>query len=376
MDIPKKDVARFRDNLQDEVEGAALYAALAAAETDPVRKDLFLQLSQAEAGHAQFWRDKLVAAGIDDEKIRPSFRTRLMIRLAQRFGPRFVLPTIAAAESSGQSRYAAQPDAQGLAADERGHASVLHAAVVGSAANPPASGADIARAERWHRGTSGNDLRAAVLGANDGLVSNFCLIMGIAGAGAANSVILLTGFAGLIAGAFSMALGEWLSVTNSRELAEAQIAREREELEQTPEAEQKELALIFQAKGLEKAEAQRVAAQIMSNKETALETLVREELGIDPAELGGNPWSAAGISFLLFAAGAIVSLLPFLFLNGTPAVAASVGLSALALFAIGVVTSLFNGRSPWFSAARQVIVGCAAAAVTYGAGAFLGVSIT
>ena len=138
----------------------------------------------------------------------------------------------------------------------------------------------------------------------------------------------------------------------------------------------KELALVFQAKGLEKAEAQRVAAQIISNKETALDTLVREELGIDPAELGGNPWSAAGISFLLFAAGAIVSLLPFLFLKGMPAVGASVALSALALFAIGVVTSLFNGRSPWFSAARQVVVGCAAAAVTYGAGALLGVSIT
>ena len=375
MDIPKKDVARFRDNLQDEVEGSALYAALAAAETDPVRKDLFLQLSQAEAGHAQFWRDKLAAAGIHDEKIAPNFRTRLMMRLAKRFGPRFVLPTIAAAESVGQSRYAAQPDAQALAADERGHAVVLNAAVQGDATPAPMVGADIARAERWHRGASGNDLRAAVLGANDGLVSNFCLIMGIAGAGAVNSVILLTGFAGLLAGACSMALGEWLSVTNSRELAEAQIAREREELEQTPEAEQKELALIFQAKGLEKDEAQRVAAQIMSNKETALDTLVREELGIDPAELGGNPWSAAGISFLLFAAGAIVSLLPFLFLKGMPAVAASVGLSALALFAIGVVTSLFNGRSPWFSAARQVVVGCAAAAVTYGAGALLGVSI-
>ena len=376
MNIPKADIARFRDNLQDEVEGSALYAALASAEADPVRKDLFLQLSQAEAGHAQFWRDKLAAAGIHDAKIAPSFRTRLMMRLAKRFGPRFVLPTIAAAEVVGQSRYAAQPDAQGLAADERGHAVVLNAAVQGGAALTQATGADIARAERWHRGTSGNDLRAAVLGANDGLVSNFCLIMGIAGAGAANSVILLTGFAGLLAGACSMALGEWLSVTNSRELAEAQIAREREELEQTPEAEQKELALIFQAKGLEKMEAQRVAAQIMANKETALDTLVREELGIDPAELGGNPWSAAGISFLLFAAGAIVSLLPFLFLKGMPAVGASVALCALALFAIGVVTSLFNGRSPWFSAARQVVVGCAAAAVTYGAGALLGVSIT
>ena len=389
-----QDIARFRDNVKDEVDGSALYAALAAAEADPVRKDLFLQLSQAEADHAEFWRAKLAAAGIQDEKFAPSFRTRLMARLARRFGPRFVLPTIAAAESAGQSRYAQQHDAQSLAAEERGHAAVLHAAT--GAAAPSAvqatmhatmhattqattqatTGADIARAERWHRGASGNDLRAAVLGANDGLVSNFCLIMGVAGAGAANGVILLTGFAGLLAGACSMALGEWLSVTNSRELAEAHLAREREELEQTPEAEQKELALIFQAKGLEKEEAQRVAAQIMANKETALDTLVREELGIDPAELGGNPWSAAGISFLLFAAGAIVSLLPFLWIKGMPAIAVSVALSALALFGIGIITSLFNGRNPWFSAARQVVIGCAAAAVTYGAGALLGVSIS
>jgi len=376
-----QDIARFRDNLKDEVNGSALYAALAAAEQDPVRKDLFLQLSQAEADHAQFWRDKLTAAGITVEGMVPSFRTRLLARMARRFGPRFVLPTIAAAESAGQNRYAKQADAQALAAEERGHATVLHAAT-GATAGADAgamltatTGADIARAERWHRGASGNDLRAAVLGANDGLVSNFCLIMGVAGAGAANSVILLTGFAGLLAGACSMALGEWLSVTNSRELAESQIAREREELEQTPEAEQKELALIFQAKGLQKEEAQRVAAQIMSNKETALDTLVREELGIDPAEMGGNPWSAAGISFLLFALGAIVSLVPFLFTSGTPAIMLSVGLSALALFVIGIVTSLFNGRNAWFSAGRQVVIGCAAAAVTYGAGALLGVSI-
>ena len=376
MAISQQDIARFRDNLKDEIDGSAIYAALASAETDPVRKDLFLQLAQAEAEHAAFWRDKLSAAGISSDNIVPGIRTRILARLARRFGPRFVLPTVAAAESAGQSRYASQPDAQGLAADERGHASVLHAAVVGGSTTPIVNGADIAKAERWHHGTSGNDLRAAVLGANDGLVSNFCLIMGIAGAGAANQIILLTGFAGLLAGAFSMALGEWLSVTNSRELAESQIAREREELEQTPEAEQKELALIFQAKGIAKEEAQRVAAQIMSNKETALDTLVREELGIDPAELGGSPWRAAVVSFALFTSGALVPVLPFVWLNGAAGIITSVGVSAFALFGLGIVTSLFNGRNAWFSAARQVVIGCAAAAVTYGAGALLGVSIS
>jgi VIT1/CCC1 family predicted Fe2+/Mn2+ transporter len=237
-------------------------------------------------------------------------------------------------------------------------------------------GAAIGRAEPWHRGASANNLRAAVLGANDGLVSNFCLIMGVAGAGTSSRTILLTGMAGLIAGACSMALGEWLSVTNARELAKTQIDKEAEELERAPHAEQRELALIFQAKGLPKDDAQRVATDLMRNKRSALDTLAREELGIDPAELGGNPWTAAATSFLLFACGAIVPILPFVWLPERSAIAASVGASALALAAMGALTSFFNGRSPAFSAGRQVIFGCLAAAVTFGAGRLLGVSIS
>lgn len=370
------DIERYRRNLRDELDGAALYAALAAAEDDPVRKDLFLQLSQAEAGHAGVWREKLAAAGIAPVEHLPGFRTRLLARLARRFGPAFVLPAITAAEFADRDKYAGQKDAQALSAEERGHAAVLGATAGSARARGGLTGAQIAKAERWHRGASGNELRASVLGANDGLVSNFCLMTGVAGAGASSGAILLTGLAGLLAGACSMALGEWLSVTNARELAGTQIAKEREEVEQTPEAEQKELALIFQAKGLERAEAQRVAAELMRDKEAALDTLVREELGIDPAELGGNPWSAAGFSFALFAVGALVPVLPFLLLKGTAATAASVALSAAGLGAIGVVTSLFSGRGPWFSAARQVAIGCAAAAVTYGMGRLLGVSLS
>ena len=370
------DTKRYRDNLRDEMNGAALYTALAAAESDPVRKDLFLQLARAEAGHAQFWRDKLERAGVKEETFVPDFRTRLLARLAKHFGPRFVLPTIAAAEFADRDKYSAQPDAQRLSADERGHAAVVQAVADSPSGARGVSGADIARAEPWHRGASGNNLRAAVLGANDGLVSNFCLIMGVAGAGTSGRTILLTGAAGLVAGACSMALGEWLSVTNSRELARTQIAKEAEELEQTPQAEQKELALIFQAKGLPKEDAQRVAAELMRDKKGALDTLAREELGIDPAELGGNPWSAGGTSFALFACGAIFPIVPFLGLSGQAAIVASIVLSALALAAIGALTSLFNGRGPVFSAGRQVFFGCVAAAITYGAGRLLGVSLS
>ncbi|HMK14162.1 MAG TPA: VIT1/CCC1 transporter family protein [Burkholderiales bacterium] len=369
------DIQRYQNNLRDELDGAALYAALAAAESDPVRKDLFQQLSQAEADHAKFWKEKLDVAGIHNVRCAPTLKTRLLALLARRFGPKFVLPAIAAAEFADRNKYANQADATILSSDEQGHAAVVQAAM-GEMRSRGMIGADIAKAERWHRGGSGNELRAAVLGANDGLVSNFCLMMGVAGAGVTTNAILLTGLAGLIAGATSMALGEWLSVTNARELARTQIAKEKEEIEQTPEAEQKELALIFQAKGLNRADAQKVAAELMRDKEAALDTLTREELGIDPAELGGNPWHAAGFSFALFAAGAIFPVVPFLLMKGTPAIAFSIGLSAAALGIIGIVTSLFSGRGPWFSAARQIVIGCVAAGVTYALGVLLGVSLS
>jgi VIT1/CCC1 family predicted Fe2+/Mn2+ transporter len=367
------DIERWRANLRDEQEGAALYQALAEAEPDPVRKDLFLQLSRAEAEHAATWRGKLLAAGERAPEFAPGVRTRMLGFLARRFGPRFVLPAIAANEFADRDKYALQADAAHLSADERGHAAVVQAAAQGRGRG--VTGEEIARAEKWHRRGGGNELRAAVLGANDGLVSNLSLVMGVAGGGAQANTILLTGLAGLVAGALSMALGEWLSVTNARELARTQIAREKEEIEQTPEAERRELALILQAKGVRREDAQRAAHEIMQDPGAALETLAREELGIDPAEMGGNPWSAAAFSFALFAAGAAFPVVPFFFASGGAGIAWSVGVSAAALAAIGVATSLFSGRSASYSAVRQVLIGAAAAAITYGAGALIGVSL-
>jgi VIT1/CCC1 family predicted Fe2+/Mn2+ transporter len=370
----KPEIARYESNLREELDGSALYAALAAAELDPVRKDLFLQLSQAEAAHAQLWREKLTAAGVAAQGFKPSLRTRVVGHLAQRFGPRFVLPAIAAAEFADRNKYSGQPGASALSSDERGHAAVIQAAAASRAGGM--IGADIVKAEPWHRRGSGNDLRAAVLGANDGLVSNLCLVMGVVGAAQSPHTILLTGLAGLIAGAFSMALGEWLSVTNAREFARSQIAQEKEELEQTPDAERKELALIFQAKGLPRDDAQRVATDLMRDKRAALDTLAREELGIDPTELGGNPWSAAAFSFALFALGALFPVVPFFFAGGMTGIAWSLGLSVVALAVIGVATSLFSGRGPVYSATRQVVIGAVAAGVTYATGALIGVSLS
>ena len=218
-------------------------------------------------------------------------------------------------------------------------------------------------------------LRAAVLGANDGLVSNLSLVMGVAGAAAAERTLVLTGLAGLVAGACSMAMGEWLSVTSSRELSQKQIATEADELREAPEEEKEELVLIYQAKGIDEAQARALADKLLSNKATALDTLAREELGIDPQELGGSAWLAGASSFLLFALGAIVPVAPFIFLTGAGAFATSLVASAVALMTIGVGTSLFTGRSMVFSALRQLLIGAAAAAITYGAGRMVGVSL-
>ncbi|HRC87593.1 MAG TPA: VIT1/CCC1 transporter family protein, partial [Thermoanaerobaculia bacterium] len=238
------------------------------------------------------------------------------------------------------------------------------------------AGGVVAKLEGRHRAMGGNALRAAVLGANDGLVSNLSLVMGVAGAALDNHGILLTGLAGLLAGAISMALGEWLSVQSSRELYERQITIEKEELAADPEAEAQELALIYQSKGVPAAEAGALARRLIENRETALDTLAREELGIDPEELGGSAWEAALSSFVLFAVGAIVPVGPFFFATGQAAVALSLGLSGLGLFGIGAAITLMTGRGLWFSGLRQLGFGLAAAAVTYGIGWLMGVSLS
>jgi VIT1/CCC1 family predicted Fe2+/Mn2+ transporter len=172
-----------------------------------------------------------------------------------------------------------------------------------------------------------------------------------------------------------MAMGEWLSVTSSRELNQQQIAVEADELQRMPEEEKEEMILIYQAKGLDEAAARALADRLMANKDSALDTLVREELGIDPDELGGSAWTAAGASFALFAAGAIFPVAPFFWLEGTAALLASLGASGVALVLIGVGTSLFTGRTLLFSSVRQLAIGFAAAGLTFGIGRLVGVSL-
>jgi VIT1/CCC1 family predicted Fe2+/Mn2+ transporter len=389
MDIAPKDPAapasreeeeqRYRSNLQGEVDSASLYRALAEVEPDPKIASVYGRLASVEEAHAEFWKKQLRRIGARLPRVEPGFRTRALAFLARRFGPSFVLPTINTLEKSDSNAYDSQPEAVagGLAQVERSHARVIEALASpgpgGGAGGVP--GGTLARIEGRHR-LGGNELRAAVLGANDGLVSNLSLVMGVAGAALDQHAILLTGLAGLVAGSCSMAMGEWLSVNSARELYQSQIATEAMELEQAPEEELEEMVLIYQAKGLGESEARALAERMMSNKDTALDTLVREELGIDPDELGGSAWSAAASSFVLFAAGAVFPIIPFMLLSGMAAVIGSLLLSGAALFAIGAGTSLFTGRGVLFSGMRQLAIGLVAALVTYGIGLLFGVSLS
>lgn len=367
-------IARYRANLRGEIDGATLYRTLAETESDPHLSEVYRRLAAVEEAHAELWRRELARSGASAGRLRPDWRTRALVWLARRFGPQLVLPTIGTLERRDSRQYDHQPEAVagGLPAAERSH---LHVVEEMAKAFPSGtSGGTLARLEGRHR-AGGNALRAAVLGANDGLVSNLSLVMGVAGAEAAGKTILLTGLAGLVAGACSMAMGEWLSVTSSRELSQQQIAVEADELKRVPEEEEEELALIYQAKGLDEAQARALAARLIANRDSALDTLTREELGIDPEELGGSPWSAAASSFALFSAGAIFPVAPFFWLDGAVAVAASLALGGLALVAIGVGTSLFTGRGVLLSGTRQLAFGFAAAAITYGIGRLVGVTL-
>ena len=368
------DVQRYRDNLQGEVDGVALYQALANLEQDPKIKGVYQRLADTEARHGELWRGKLVAAG-GTPPTRPTWRTRTLITLAKRFGSSFIIPTVAAREQADSDKYAGQADAlaAGLPGDERGHAQLF--SVIAQETGTGLAGTSIAQYEGRHRAGGGNALRAAVLGANDGLISNASLVMGVAGAELSGGSILVTGFAGLLAGALSMALGEWLSVQSARELYSHQIAIESAELASNPEEEAEELALIYQSKGLPEDQAKELGRRIVADQKVAVDTLAREELGVNPEELGGSAWEAAITSFLLFACGAIIPVIPFIFGSGTNALLLSLGLSLVALFAIGAGITLITGRSVWYSGFRQVLFGVAAFGITFVVGKLFGTQL-
>jgi VIT1/CCC1 family predicted Fe2+/Mn2+ transporter len=355
--------ARFREMLAAEQRSALLYRGMAAGATGE-RHDVFEQLAAVEERHAAHWAAKLVEIGAPvPDPASPDLRTRVLTWVARHFSVDAVLPLVERAEHADAGLYDGDPDATpDMAIDERSHARVLTRLRGGD--DDPRS---IAKRERWHRGDRSGALRAAVFGVNDGLVSNTSLAMGFAGSGAAAGTILFAGLAGLLAGAFSMAAGEYISMRSQREAYEREISVEAEELRDDPEAEAEELALIYRAKGLDVDQAEKVARTIMKDGDVALDTMAREELGLDPDELG-SPWSAALSSLLAFALGAIVVVLPYLVGSGTGALLAAVVLAGLALFGVGAVIGMLNGRSAARAGARQLLVGGLAALLVFGIG--------
>jgi vacuolar iron transporter family protein len=305
-------------------------------------------------------------------------RIRTIVLIARLFGTHAVRDLVLALEGDEEDLYTAQssPEVDAIAADEREHAAIWQrlgsGARSGRAAHVPR---DIAAREGWHRVGRSGTLRAVIFGVSDGLVSNLALVMGVAGAtGSEGSFVLLAGVAGLLAGACSMAAGEYISMQSQRELFERQIALERAELEAMPEEEQAELAAVYRSKGFTQAEANTIAERMFADPEHALDTLVREELGLDPDELG-SPWGAATGSFVAFAVGALVPVLPYLFFVGAAAFVPAVALSLAALFAVGAGVSLLTGRGLLYSGSRQVLIGAAAAIVTYLVGHLIGVAV-
>jgi len=397
------NIAQSLENLKLEQDAIVLYDALAGIEQDPRRAHAFRHIADNERRHADIWAGRLRELGASVPPAgRPRFRIRFIIAIARVLGTRAVSDLVKALEGDEEAIYGdqeAHPAIEAIAADEREHleiwkrlddeaangnrrparrtaatdvvsAATHPAVVVGEAESPDA----ITKGERWHRSGRSGTLRAVIFGVSDGLVSNLALVMGVAGASANGRLILLTGIAGLLAGAFSMAAGEYISMQSQRELFERQIALEAAELEAMPEEEEAELAALYMAKGFTRDEAQRIAARMFENPKTALDTLVREELGLDPDELG-SPMGAAVGSFVAFAVGAAIPVVPYLFGSGSAAFAVSIVASLAALFLVGAGVSLLTGRGLLFSGFRQVAIGAAAAGVTFAVGTLIGVGV-
>lgn len=336
------------ESWHEEKQSAYLYRVVAACEKSPEIKAMFIKLADAADHQAQHWRKLAAERGVNlPESFRPALRAQLVSHMLRRLGPERLLPVLAAMKVRGLSVY-------------------THGAP-GEHAMPVAG-----QQESRHRSMAGNgSFRAAVFGVNDGLISNASLILGMAGASAGEPVILVAGVAGMLAGAASMAAGEYVSMRSQREMFEYQIGLEEAELNAYPEEEAQELAMIYEARGIPAEDAQRMADTLIQDPSRALDTLAREELGLNPRELG-SPWGAAGASFVSFAIGALLPLLPFIW-HGSKDLMVSIVLTLIGLFSTGAVVSLFTGRSPWWSGLRMLLIGAAAGAATYLVGHLFGV---
>jgi VIT1/CCC1 family predicted Fe2+/Mn2+ transporter/rubrerythrin len=359
-------------NIQTEIDASYLYSILAEHESEEAIANVFRQMSAIERSHAEAFAKK---ENISFENLmRPSFRAKTLNLIGKVFGYDYVLGILMDTEKSISAAIIStkQKSKKEITGNETNHVKILQTILE---KDKETAGKYMSKFESRHRSVGGNAIRAAVLGGNDGLLSNFGLVMGVAGATSGEKGVLLTGIAGMLAGALSMAMGEWISVKSSQELYENQMQIEMDELETNPEGEMRELALIYMAKGIPEEQALRMAAEIIKNTANAHEILVKEELGINVEDIKGSAVEAAVYSFILFTVGAIIPVLPFMFTSGIQAIVISVIASAAGLFFIGAAITLFTGKNVWYSGFRQVLFGLAAAAITFGIGKLIGISI-
>jgi VIT1/CCC1 family predicted Fe2+/Mn2+ transporter len=340
------------DRWHGEKQSAWIYRGVAECEKDATKARMFEALAKAAEEQAEILHGDIRGSDAPSPVFKCSLRARVVLFLTRWLGPRRTLALLAALKVRGLSVYSS-PAAGG-------HAMPISTRDLGA---------------RHKRAGGGVNVRAAVFGINDGLVSNASLVMGIAGASDSPRLILTTGIAGLLAGAFSMASGEYVSMRSQRELYEHQIGEEREELARYPDEEAEELALIYNARGVPIDEARRMTRRMLENPEQALNTLAREELGLNPDDLG-SPWGAAISSFFAFGAGALIPLVPFLFGAQSRPIETAALLCASALFVVGAFLSLFSGRSAWLGGFRMLAIGAAAGAATFGIGRVLGISLS
>jgi VIT1/CCC1 family predicted Fe2+/Mn2+ transporter len=325
---------------QEEKRSAYLYIVMAANETHPLRKKLFNSLAIAAEDQALIWQKKMTPTDAPFVEVyHPDSRTRLVAWLIKHIGITYLRYILPAMKIRGLSALAFNN-----------------------------------QLERHHNIRSAGNLRAAVFGVNDGLISNVSLVLGIAGANADHSVIVLAGIAGLLAGACSMAAGEFVSVRSQRDVYEYQIALEKKELELYPEEEKEELSLIYQARGIPKEDAEKLATLLINNPETALDTLTREELGLNPNELG-SPVGAMIASFISFAFGAAIPIFPFIIGLQSHNLLFSLVLTAIALFIVGSLISLFTNRNAFLNGLKMLAIGAIAGGITYLIGMLLGVTL-
>jgi VIT1/CCC1 family predicted Fe2+/Mn2+ transporter len=333
------------DNWREEKRSAYLYRVIAGVEKNATHEKLFNELAVMAQSQADIWAQQITTAGIKIPVYTPDINARFIASLIRLLGTRYLRILLAATKIRGMSIYRSR---------------IQHTAEPGEV-------------EQQHQTMkTGNNIRAAVFGINDGLLSNASLILGVAGAQVEPHFILVSGIAGLLAGACSMGSGEYVSVRSQREMLEHQLALEKHELDTYPEEEAKELALIYQARGIPKEEAEKVANLLIQNPEKALETLAREELGINPEDLASE-WGAAISSFISFSIGAFIPLLPFVISNSTHNLVISISLTGITLFCIGATLTFFTQRNAFWSGLRTLLIGVAAGGITYFVGSLLGV---